>query len=336
MPPSLFYEYAITPDVFDAGYISGDPRLEVILPELLKGISENGMVANLNKDGWIKHLENSRLPAVAALELKDRILRLLGLLKSRNRLVRHPKATDGDPAIDLAWLKLAMESHGHIQFDGIITTKALLDSSGIACSELIDAQKALNSPQWGARRRTLTLQSCEPYYRPVLDPVLRHAKSLTIVDPYFSPHVPKYLDFLKICIDQMGRRGTTILPGRIHIHTGDPSNDNSTAPAVTRTVSDRLDYWERCLKAIYPSSIPHRIKVLLRKKKDSGKKFHDRFILTDQCCIEIPMGTDTFGPATPHSTTWSMLDYDDMQFKAQEIDPPMGVYDLLGERLLSV
>lgn len=332
MTQSLFYEYAITPDVFDARNINADPRFEIILPELLKGISENGMIANLNKDGWIKHLRRNGLTAVASIELKDRLLRLLSLLEDRHRIVRHPKAANGDPAIDLAWLKLAMESHGHIKFDGIIATRELLERSGESCNEFIDMLKLLHSPQWESRRRTLTLQSCEPYYRPVLDPILRHAKSLTIVDPYFSPHTSKYLEFLKICIYQLGRRGQSTLPGRIRIHTGDPSTDQNRPEAA----SDRLLSWERCLKAVYPSSIPHKIEVFIRKKKGPGKKFHDRFILTDQCCIEIPMGTDTFDATTPNSTTWSMLDYEDMQVKAQEIDPAMRVYELLAERLLTV
>ena len=177
MSQSLFYEYAITPDVFDA-YMCGDPRLEVILPELLKGISKNGMIANLNKDGWIKHLDNYCLPADASIELKV----LLKRLKDRNRLVRHPKAENGDPSNDMEWFSLALESHRHIKFDGIIATKQVMETSRVASADIIDCRNVLSSPQWESRRGTLTLQSCEPYYRPVIDPILRHAKSLIIVD----------------------------------------------------------------------------------------------------------------------------------------------------------
>lgn len=329
MTQRLFYEYAATPDILDAGYLAGDPRLEVIIPEFFKGICENGMLANLNRDGWIKHVENNCVPSIPILSLKDDIKRLLSKIKDRNRLVRHPKASDGEPVESLQWLKLALESNALIKFDGIVSSKSLIQNSSIECDEFIDCQKILGSTQWESRRRTLNLQSCEPYYRPVLDPVLRHAKSLTIVDPYFSPHVPKYVDFLKICIDQLGKRGRDTLPGRIHIHTGDPSMDFNNA----QSVSERLASWEAKVKSLFPGQAPHKIKVFIRKKKDGGKKFHDRFILTDQCCIEIPMGTDTFTSSTPNSTTWSLLDYDDMLMKAQEIDPAMGVYDLIGDPL---
>jgi len=332
MAHSLFYEYAITPDVFDSGYVSSDPRLEIILPELLKGICENGMIANLNKGGWIKHLENGRIPVIAQQDLKDKILRYFTLLKDRNRLVRHPKASNGDPTTDIDWLNIALESHRLIEFDNIISSQQLLNSCGITCNKFTEALKVLSSPQWEGRKRTLTLASCEPYYRPVLDPVLRHAKSLTIVDPYFSPHSQKFIDFLKICIDQMGQRGTSILPGRIHIHAGDPFTDRDNPEMV----DNRLASWESILKTLYPSSIPHKIKVFLRTKKQNGKKFHDRFILTDQCCIDIPMGTDMFGASTPQSTTWCLLDDDDRQIKADEIAPAMNIYALLGERQLIV
>ena len=286
MSQRLFYEYAITPDVFDARYISGDQRLEVILPVLLKGIIENGMIANLNKDGWIKQLRGNRLPAVTPVKLKDQLLSLLSILDDRHRLVRHPKSPFGDPDNDSKWFAIALESHGYIKFDGIIATKKLLEEKRESGSDFIDCQNILNSTQWESRRRTLTLASCEPYYRPVIDPVLRHAKALTIVDPYFSPHVQKYMEFLRICIGQMGRRGQSPLPGRIHIHAGDPNDDRN----YPQTVNDRLASWEQKLKAFYSGRIPHKIEVFLRKKKNSGKKFHDRFILTDQCCIEIPMG----------------------------------------------
>lgn len=330
MSQSLFYEYAMTPDIFDADYLGADARLEVILPEILKGISQNGMIANLHKEGWIKHIESERLPTIQAAELKDRLLRIFSYLKGRNRLVRHPKSVVVDPTTDPGWMELALESHQHIKFDAIISSATLIAAYSEKCSELIDCLQALSSGHWENRRRTLTLQSNEQDYRPVLDPLLRHARSLTIVDPYFSPHHQKYLNFIKICIEQMGKRGQAILPGRIRIHTGDPTKDqnNSELP------KDRLNSWEQEIKKLVTSKTPHKIQVFLRGRKTGGKKFHDRFILTDQCCIEIPMGTDTFELSTPHSTTWSLLDYEDMQLKAQEIDPAMGIYDVLGERVI--
>lgn len=329
MADAIFYEYAITPDVFDASYISSDPRLEVILIELLKGISQNGMIANLNKDNWLKHIENNQLPSIAPSVLRDKIIRYLVLLRDRHRIVRHPRAAGGDPSTRIAWLTLAMESHRNVKFDGIIAGRDVLEESGVHCNEFIDALQCLDSPQWESRRRTLTLPTSEPYYRPVLNPLLRHARSLTIVDPYFSPHEDRFVEFLRICIEQMGLRGgLPVLQGRIQIHSGNPGNDRHNPESFTA----RLDSWEATIKRLYPTTIPHRIKVFLRDQNYGGKRFHDRYILSDQCCIDIPLGTDTCRTTSSDNTTWCLLDHKDMLLKAQEIDPAMNIYALLDDR----
>lgn len=333
MTDRLFYEYAITPDVFHGDFIGADIRLEIILSELLKGICDNGMIANLNKDSWFKVIIKDRLPSIMSPGFKDKLVRYLSILQDRHRLVRHPKSTHGNPSTDIEWLKLALEAHKQIKFDGIIASSPILANCGEACKEFVDIMNVLDSSLWTGRRRTLTLNACEPYYRPVLDPILRHAKSLIIVDPYFSPHDQKFKNFLNICIEQMGQRGASKLPGRIQIHTGDPNADSYHSESI----DERLNAWEKCMKELSLESIPHRIKILMRKKRDdrNGKKFHDRFILTDQCCIDIPLGTDTYYESTPNSTTWALLDYEDMRKKAEEIDPAMKFYDTLGERLIN-
>ena len=327
----LFHEYAITPDVFNGDYISGDKRLEIILSELLKGICDNGMIANLNKDGWFKVIMNDRLPTIMSPSFKDKLMCHLKKLHDLHRLVQHPESTPG-PSTDLEWLKLALESHNYgIKFDAIIASWPVLSSFGETCEEFLDILSVLDSAQWTGRRRTLTLSSCEPYYRPVLDPILRHAKSLIIVDPYFSPHDPKYKNFLKICVEQLGHRGASTLGGRIHIHTGDPNADQYHPESVEA----RLMAWETCLNGLSPTPIPHKIQIFIRKKRAKGKRFHDRFILTDQCCVDIPLGMDTYNnQLTPNNTTWALLDYEDMQKKASEIDPVTKVYETLGELLI--
>lgn len=329
MKKAIFYEYAITPDVFDADFIRNDPRLEVVLVELLKGISRNGMIANLNKGKWLTHIKQNQLPSIASSDLREKIIRCLTLLDDRHRIVRHPKSSSRDAFNYIDWLMLAMMSHENIKFDGIIATRNLLVKSGVSCDEFIDAQKCLDSPQWESRRTTLELSNCEPYYRPVLDPILRHARSLTIVDPYISPHEDKFVKFLKICIDQMGQRnGLPTLSGRIQIHAGNPGNDRRHAESP----SERLTSWEATIKGLC-ATIPHnhKITVFLRDQIYRGKRFHDRYILTDQCCIVIPLGTDTYDE-TASSTTWCLLDHEDMSLKAQEIDPAVKTYTVLDQR----
>ena len=333
MDNSLFYEYAITPDVFHGDYISSDARLETILSEMLKGICDNGMIANLNRDGWIKLINNDRLQTIKSPNFKDKLITYLNTLHDRNRLVRHPRATQGDPSTNLEWLDLALESHRRIKFDGIIGSCPVISASDVTCADFIDALSVLDSAKWMGRRRSLSLTSSEPYYRPVLASLLRHAKKLIIIDPYLSPHILKYKNFMKICVEQMGHRGASQLNGRIQVHVGDPTDKYRNR--YPESVEARLNAWQKCIKDLFPQPIPHKIMIFIRKQKIDGNRFHDRFILTDQCCIGIQGGTDTYDNSTPNSTIWTLLDYEVMQEKASEIDPVTKVYETLGEQLIT-
>jgi hypothetical protein len=52
----VLYEFAMTPDGFDTTVVDGDPTLGVILVQLLRGMCDNGLIANLLKDCWVKHV----------------------------------------------------------------------------------------------------------------------------------------------------------------------------------------------------------------------------------------------------------------------------------------
>lgn len=321
MGNKLFYEYAITPDVFENSYFETHPSFYKELPRIMKKILVDGMIANLNKDGWIKHLKSDILPTITNIDFREQLISFLNILHDRNRLVRHPKSDCGEPKTALDWLEIAMESHRQIKFDTIISSEKLIQEYKIEC-DVIDAQKVLDSPEWGYSATTLTLNACEPYYRPVLDPILRHARALTIVDPYFSPHHSRFIDFLKICMEQMGKRGKNGLKGRIIIHAGNPENEKRP-----ETVTQRLDAWESKIRSIYPSSIPHTIRIYLRERKTGGPRFHDRYIFTDQyCSVHIPMGTDTYSGETSDSTTWALESYEDMIKKQNDIAPENDIF----------
>ena len=85
----MLYEFAITPDVFNADVLAADPVLNVTLLQLLRGLCDNGMVANLHKDRWIKHVQQHCLAKLQP-ALRDKIIHCLNLLHDRHRLVRHP------------------------------------------------------------------------------------------------------------------------------------------------------------------------------------------------------------------------------------------------------
>lgn len=319
----MLYEFAITPDVFRPDVVNADPVLGLTLVQLLRGLCDNGLVANLHKDRWIRHIMNNNVATLSP-ALRDTIITCLNVLHDRHRLVRHPRRLQGDPASDHEWLDLALESHRRIAFYGIVLSQLLLKTCGHTDGAFIELSTALDAPQWCNRRRSRSLTKCEADYRIALAPFLRHARSVLLIDPYMSCHESRYFDTIRLCLELTGQRGYDPQPARIHIHAGDPQADY----AHQELVPDRLFAWEHKLRSLRPL---HRITVFLWSARPGGETFHDRYILTDQCGISVPAGLDYRTSSVPNSTTWSLLDEEDRIRRFQDFDPSTSPYQLLGK-----
>jgi hypothetical protein len=323
----VLYEFAMTPDVFDTTVVDADPTLGIVLVQLLRGMCDNGLIANLHRDRWARHVMEHRLTRLSP-ALRDKVIACLNTLHDRHRLVRHPRRMQGDPIVDGEWLELALESHRRIPFHSIILSKALLSEcadSNIMLTELSGAQ---DPPQWQSRRRSFTLTKCDADYRAALAPILRHARTLTLIDPYMSCRDSRFFNTVKICIDLLGQRGHAILPARIHIHAGNPQ-DNYHHP---ESIVNRLNAWKQCFRPLMDTQHPHHFKVFLWEAHPGSETFHDRYILTDQCGISVPSGLDCRADSVPNSTTWSLLDEEDRTRRLQDFDPATSSFRLLGER----
>ncbi len=324
----LLYEFALTPDLFDPAVVGVNPQLQIILVQLLRGMGDNGLVANLHNEGWHRHII-TRLGGLPPY-LRDQVMECLTILHDRNRLVAHPANVGGDPADDDAWLDLALASHHLVPFYSIFLSQALIDLRlqrvptfhEPAC---IEVSGALNHPLWLARTQTLPLWQSLADYRRALTPILRHARTLSLVDPYLTPYEPRFFDTVELCAELLGRRGFNFRPGRIHIHASDPLRDaRNPEPAQNRLIA-----WAGQLQPL-TRRFRHRFKVFLWGKQPRGETFHDRYILTDQCGISVPGGLDYRNP--PNRTTWTLLDYPTLTQRLQDYDPPTSPFTLLGDR----
>jgi hypothetical protein len=322
----VLYEFAMTPDLFDASVANADQSAGVILVELLRGIAENGLLANLHKDRWLRHVTQRRTPTLPP-ALRDKVLNCLSILHNRHRLVRHPKCMTADPISDKDWLNVALESHQRIPFHAIFLSQALLDSCGRTCDALVEFFSSLDSAQWnGRRKRTLTLRKSDADYRVALSPILRHAKSLALIDPWFNSSESRYFDTVAICSNVMGLRGYTRLLGRIDINAeaGKQKPDG-------RSTTDYLADWEQKLRPLAAAD-GHRFRVFLWESLPGSEHLHDRFILTDQCGISAPGGLDCRTHSHANTTDWSLLDEDVRLRRWNEYDPPASSFKLLARK----
>ncbi len=331
----MLYEFAMTPDLYDASVINTDAN-EIIIVELLRGLAENGLLANLHKDRWLRHICQDRIIALPP-AVKDKILSCLSVLHDRHRLVRHPKCMNYNPSSDSDWLKLALDSHQRIPFHAIILSQCLTDNCGQRCDAFVEFSGALDSPQWSVRRqRTLQVLKSEAGYRTALAPVLRYSKSLSLVDPFFCTENPlltqdqeRFFKTIEICSNLMGQRGHTRLQGRIHIHA-----ELRKQKPDGLTLNDYLGAWERKIRPLIGID-GHRFKVFLWESLPGSESLHDRFVLTDQCGISVPGGLDCRTHTHPNTTDWNLLDEDVRVKRWNEYEPLVSPFRLLGEREVS-
>lgn len=317
----------MTPDLFDASVHDGNEANGVVLHQILRGLADNGMLANLHKDGLVKHIHKDRIPSLSP-ALRDKVLTCLNHLDDRHRLVRHPKRIDGDPASDLDWLQLALGSHQTIPFHAIVSSRDLMDQCDEQCPAFVDFPVCLDSQQWDSRRRTLTLSKTDADYRSALSCILRHAKTASLVDPYLNCQESRYMDTVALCAETMGQRVNERLKGRIHVHA-----EMKHQKPYGKTEKEYLDGWEAKLKPIVAKE-GHRFKIHLWESLPGSESMHDRYLLTDQCGVIVPGGLDCRTHTHANKTTWSLMDDEDRRAALQDYDPVTGLFKLLGERVV--
>lgn len=325
----MLHEFAMTPDIFDKTTHGSDGTAGIILVELLKGIVENGLIANLDKDRWARHVHEDRVASLSP-GLRDKVLHCLRVLHDRHRLVRHPKSAHGEPSSDLDWLRLALDSHKNMPFHAILLGKTLKDRCGQDNDVFIDFQDALSSGRWEEvkGKRSLTVEKSKDGFKRALAPLLRYAKSLTLVDAYLNYHESRFFDTVVICSQLMGQRRDSPLQGRIHIHTEAMKQNRKDEPP--KTSQQHLACWEQKLKPLIELH-KHRFKITLWENHRNSQTMYDSFIFTDQCGVFLHR-LDCRTKSYPNTTVWNLLDYEVWQERLQDYVPSLSPFKCVGER----
>ena len=330
----MLYSFAITPDVFEPWAVNDTNREGVILVELLRGMVENGLLANLHGGQWITHVRRCQDADKKAPELRAKINTCLNLLSDRKRLVNHPKGSARDEADECRWLFWALERHrteADNRFQGIFSTAENIDLSELVDDTLIPLLRALDCPGWQGRRQSIRFPKTQVELRRHLAPLVRYASMATLIDPYLVSHKAKFFDTVQHCASLLGKRDGTQKAGRIRIHAGDPRYD--TPEELQESPADRLDRWAEALRPV-AAQYGHKFRVSLWANRPGGKRFHDRYLLTDQCGVRAPGGLDFVeDPTQANLSGWSLLDHAELTDIIQnEFHPSKSPYCHLGSR----
>lgn len=310
----MIRQYAITPDAFEAAVIKEMTPPGVVLTQVLRGLCEHGLLANLQGGDWFREISrHTRDPAMPR-DAWNRVEACLKRLHDMNRLVLHPRSSHGAGDEDFRWLKSALDRQVAASepcFDAVFASDLVLGCSDIKDEAIIPLSKALECPQWEGRQQSGTLLKTESALQKELRPFLRYARQVVLIDPYMTCRNDRFFNTVQYCADLLGKAHGTQVPGRIVIHAGDPM---AFGPVEHReSVTQRLDRWQEALQPVV-SHWGHAIQISLWGRKPGGPNPHDRFIITDQSAVSIAGGLD-FLPddqaSRANTTNWSVVPHAD-------------------------
>jgi hypothetical protein len=313
MTEPLLYELAITPDVFVEALLEGNPETAHQLRELLNDLAHCGMVANLNKDEWFAHVKNLLTCNKTSPQLRSDILSCLSLLEERHRLVSDPIQSHSPLASDEHWLQQARATKRSWVYDWIVTTENLRKSNTEKTRDIVGIRQVRDPARW-APHRSIRVRTCRSSYSEALRPLLRHAMWIDLVDPYLwyreeedrDPRDDRHFAIVRICARRLRRPFGLPSQPEIRVHTKDRAH--AKEKRGKESVEEALAGWENRLKELNRElDVPRWFKVMLWREKTNGPRFHDRFLLSNQCGVSVPYGFDCLSDQTGHRTVWTLL-----------------------------
>lgn len=296
----LLYEYAITPDVFDASSYAhedvGTARLEYLKDVFL----EEALLRNLRSGEWLLQFRDTARP------WHRRGLEMLKKMAKQNRFRRAAAALPHSPQNDADWCREAVASHQLDPLTGIIATSPVLDE--VEATPMLGRIDRLGgAPCWASRSPSVRLNRSPGDYESQIRLIMNCAKSIMFIDPHLDPSLPRYDGVLPLMCLAKGRTPKPLIEIHRVIYVGSGRSRNIVQP----------EEWERRFREAWTHGLSGAgLKVDVFIWDDH----HDRYLITDIIGILMGNGFDT-SPNPKHMTTWSRLgrgERDDIQ---REFDP---------------
>ncbi|GIW80404.1 MAG: hypothetical protein KatS3mg105_2211 [Gemmatales bacterium] len=304
----LLRDYAITPDVFDETSYPHPSTCEAELRGIKDILLEEGLVRDLGDGHWRRLLLSDARP------WNRRGKELLKKLVQQNRLMPHVLSgaampSDGD---DVAWCREAIATNAVSPFTGgIIVTESVKQSfSKEPLVARID--RLSSSPWWSSRSSSVRVQRNLNDYRKNLEPVLRCARSIMIIDPHLDPTQRRYSDVIHLLTAMGGRMPRPLI--EVHRVCWFDSRDK------------RDQHDEAGWQNLFASWTQPLKDCKLQCEVFIWDDFHDRYIISDLVGIGMQNGLDT--TAATDLTTWHRLGRDQRDDIQREFDPASGRHKL--------
>lgn len=278
-------------DVFICPQVFTEPTLNSSnwkdIKYLLENIMNSGYIVALKRKQWIRDANGN----ISKLEpkVKDPLLKLIKVLKSRERIVEHP-ISESTIDEESDWLNYALQLNEKRPLFSIFSNSAL--ESTLTLEQLEETNINEKYGLTGSKRFTLSSENIEK----LLIPFLSYAKKITIIDPYFHIHESRYADSLRIIAKLLGeRRGEkqacTII---VNCKWADKINTN-----------DRKNKWKKTISDIKNES-GQSVEINCWEEQEGSIKMHDRYLITNQSGLVSAAGTNI---DDNQQSEWSIKDY---------------------------
>lgn len=304
MKKKIFNLVSITPHTFSIENLKS--RNFEKLTNLLINLSINGCLINFCLK-W-KEILNEYYTEYTPDEL-DEIRSCLEILDNRNRIIDNKDySINSNNEVEL--MAKIYELHRIKEFDLLLGARVYPNFKTL--SEI----KGSNFNYQGALINKQTEKNLENLFINIL----HYAGSVKIIDPYFDFGEKRYEDLINIICNNTSIRHNKKVPVNIEIHTSLKKLEIS---------KDSLKKWEEKLSFL-KNDIEHNITIKIWKEKDDDK-WHDRFLITDQCALAMGKGLDIDNKT---DSTWSLVKFDEINIiESKYIQNNPSSYELIAEVL---
>lgn len=312
MSKNLFNIISITPHSF--GKENLQTRNFEKITNFLSNLTINGSIVVFSDD-W-KDLVAQNLNELEH-EDSDDIKSLLTTLFSRNRMMLNKQDFFSSKHEEELMIK-TNELHKIKNFDLLIGTKQYPNFIKIEefKREVLRYEGAIVEKQTRDNLENIFIN------------ILHYAEIVKIIDPYFNfepvaGDKTRYMDTIHIICKNTSVRHNNNLSAIIEIHTSIKSILNNDKIINWKFVRN----WESIIKDL-EKKYNHKIEVKIWEEDKSKDEWHERYIITDQCALSIGKGTDISDFA---DSTWSLLDWDDIDKTASKYIENRNIYKLIAE-----
>ncbi len=308
----LLADYAITPDVFDLTSYSTEEVCGLHLDKIREVLLVEGLVRDLRQGEWREVFSATGRP------WHRRARELLKKLATQGRLIRFAPALDEPPTDDKGWCAEAIGTQEALPFTGGVIVSDQVKRAFASEPLVARVDRLASTPWWAVRSSSVRLPRSLTAYREHLDPVLRCASSIMLVDPHLDPARPGYREIGDLLAHAGGRTPAPAI--EVHRVCYEGSGPRRRFPMKDSGPT----YFEK----LFRDALEPKVRASgLRVEVFVWDEFHDRFLISNLIGISVPNGFDTTRDASS-ITRWTRLGRDDRDDVQREFDPASGRHAL--------